>query len=143
MPIGGKLVLKGGETLGGVKKKKKKHKKKPEDEAAAAAAAAAAQGEQAGGSEQQQQEQQPAGGAAVPKAGASGITTKGNTYEQEFSLEMERTKQGKVRSTAWGSSYRAPPEVLHGYTKKINLKTANASERLDLRAAAKHDKFCK
>jgi hypothetical protein len=28
-----------------------------------------------------------------------------------------RPQQPKVRSTAWGSSYRAAPEILHGYDK--------------------------
>ena len=65
----------------------------------------------------------------------------GKTYEEEFSLEMKQALQGKVSSTPWGSSYRAPPEVLHGYDKKIKPK--NASERLDLRSAMKSDKFAR
>jgi hypothetical protein len=36
-----------------------------------------------------------------------------------------------VRSTAWGSTYRAAPEILHGYDRKVTGKTA--SERLDMR----------
>ena len=43
-------------------------------------------------------------------------------------------QQGKTRNTAWGCTYRAPPEILHGYDKKVTGKTA--SERLDLRWGA-------
>ncbi|KAI8467683.1 MAG: hypothetical protein J3K34DRAFT_523565 [Monoraphidium minutum] len=139
MPIGGKLVLKGGETLGGAvqKKKKKKKSKKGDEEGADPEAAAAGEGEQQEGGE----------GAAVgaaktgAKVDAQGITTKGSTYEQEFDIEMSRLKQGKVRSTAWGCTYRAPPEILHGYDRKVTGQTA--SERLDMRSAAKSDKFSK
>lgn len=38
----------------------------------------------------------------------------GKTYEQEFDLEMAKAKEGKVKNTPWGSSYRAPPTILHG-----------------------------
>lgn len=65
----------------------------------------------------------------------------GKTYEQEFSLQMEKAKSGKVKNTPWGSSFRAPQEVLHGYSAPV--KGANAEERLDLRCAIKTDKFCK
>jgi hypothetical protein len=54
---------------------------------------------------------------------------------------MARLKEGKARSTAWGSTFRAPPPVLHGYDRKV--KGVTASERLDLRAASKADKFAK
>lgn len=54
---------------------------------------------------------------------------------------QQRMSAPKARSTAWGSSYRAPPEVLHGYTKKVT--GANAEERLDLRCASKGDRYCK
>ncbi len=50
-------------------------------------------------------------------------------------------QEGKSKSTPWGSGYRAPPTVLHGYSSKVTGK--NAEERLDLRCAAKSDKFCK
>lgn len=63
------------------------------------------------------------------------------TYEDEFALEMEKAKQGKAKSTPWGSGYRAPPPVLHGYQSKVSGKTPE--ERLDIRAAMKSDKFCK
>ena len=51
------------------------------------------------------------------------------------------TQAPKVRSTPWGASYRAPPTILHGYDKVVS--GSNAQERLDLRCAAKADKFCK
>jgi hypothetical protein len=54
------------------------------------------------------------------------------TYEQEFALEMSVANQGKAKNTPWGSGYRAAPEILHGYTKKVKGKTAE--ERLDMRA---------
>jgi hypothetical protein len=38
-------------------------------------------------------------------------------------------------------SYREAPEILHGYTTKVKGDTA--SERLDMRAATKADKFCR
>jgi hypothetical protein len=47
----------------------------------------------------------------------------------------------KVKTTPWGSSYREAPEILHGYSSKVKGETA--SERLDMRAATKADKFCK
>lgn len=106
-----------------------------------------------------------------PVAGkaAAAITTQGEgTYEQVFSLEMEKARAGKVKNTPWGSSFRAPPQVLHGalcrwkgasdvgellhevcglivatlgppgYDRKVKGKTAE--ERLDMRAAMKADK---
>ena len=54
---------------------------------------------------------------------------------------MEQARQGKTKNTPWGSTFRAPPEILHGYDKKIKPKTA--SERLDVRAAMKSDKFAR
>ncbi|KAK9865328.1 hypothetical protein WJX84_001030 [Apatococcus fuscideae] len=65
----------------------------------------------------------------------------GHAYEQEFPAEVLRAKKPKIRSTPWGSSYRAAPEHLHGYSSKVKGKTAE--ERLDMRAATKADKFCK
>ncbi|KAF5830570.1 hypothetical protein DUNSADRAFT_14336 [Dunaliella salina] len=63
------------------------------------------------------------------------------TYEEDFVYETERMKTGKVRTTAWGATYRKPMEIPHGYTHKITGKTAE--ERLDLRSTTKADKFCK
>ncbi|GAB4817558.1 hypothetical protein N2152v2_004604 [Parachlorella kessleri] len=114
MPVGGKLVLKGGlqVTAHGVEKKKKKKKK-------------AAPLEDLPEEERKQLEEQ--------KKAQTGIS--------EFDLEMAKAKEGKVKNTPWGSSFRAPPEILHGYAKKVKGKTAE--ERLDLRCAVKTDKFCK
>ena len=51
----------------------------------------------------------------VAAKAAAAITTQGEgTYEQVFSLEMEKARAGKVKNTPWGSSFRAPPQVLHG-----------------------------
>ncbi len=65
----------------------------------------------------------------------------GGTYEDEFAPEIARGMKGVVRSNPWTSTMRPPPEILHGYDKKITGK--NASERLDIRASMKADKFCK
>jgi len=71
--------------------------------------------------------------------GASILSLK--SYDEEFELESLKRQEGKARTTPWGSSYRAPPEILHGYSNKV--KGVTADERLDLRCAAKADKFCK
>lgn len=117
MPVGGKLKLKGGQTIG---KPKKKSKRKQEGE-------------------------QPASGDAVEgagKGGAPGVSVQTNqTYEEEFASEIERAKQGKAKSTPWGSGFSAAPDILHGYTTKVTGK--NPEERLDMRCARKTDKFCK
>lgn len=141
MPIGGKLVLKGGATLGGVDKKKAKKKSKKGGDAstvevlsgdAAAAATAAA--------------------AAAAAASAAGPSTAAEelpkdklpaAYEKTFDLEAKRLQQGRERSTAWGATYRAlpPGAVLHGHSAPLRGDTAE--ERLELRAAAKADRYCK
>ncbi|EFN54628.1 expressed protein [Chlorella variabilis] len=120
MPVGGKLVLKGGlrVTSTGVEKKKKK-KKKAEKEV----------------TEEQKKQQE----EALKASGVSVMS--GKNYEEEFALEMAKVKTGKAKATPWGSGYAAAPEILHGYTKKVKGKTAE--ERLDMRAAMKADKFCK
>ncbi|KAL6767417.1 hypothetical protein ACKKBF_B35150 [Auxenochlorella protothecoides x Auxenochlorella symbiontica] len=118
MPVGGKLVLKGGLHVGVEKKKKKKSKKSTKE---------LTEEELATKSEREK---------------AQGISVQNNnTYEQEFALEMQKAKAGKVKNTPWGSSYRAAPEILHGYDRKISGHTAE--ERLDMRVAIKTDKFCK
>lgn len=38
----------------------------------------------------------------------------GGTYEQEFAAEMARAKEGKAKSTPWGSGYGRAPDILHG-----------------------------
>lgn len=65
----------------------------------------------------------------------------GKTYEQEFAPEIERAQTGKSKTTPWGSGYRPAPPLLHGYKRIVTGE--NASERLDMRAAVKADKFCK
>lgn len=46
---------------------------------------------------------------------AAGISVMGGgTYEQEFAAEMARAKEGKAKSTPWGSGYGRAPEILHG-----------------------------
>ncbi|KAK9830578.1 hypothetical protein WJX81_000428 [Elliptochloris bilobata] len=119
MPVGGKLQLKGG-TPWGVKKKKRKRK----------------DAEDAG-------EQLPGlvGTDGKPISVSAVSVQTGKTYEQEFSLEIEKAKEGKVKNTPWGSSFRAPPQILHGYDKPVTGKSAQ--ERLDIRCAVKTDKFCK
>lgn len=132
-------MLKGGVPLKG-SVKKIKHKKSK----AVAAAADSDDEEQ----HVQQEEQAPAGAQPDTQPGATRKVDphainvmSGKSYEQEFDLEQQRMKKPKVKSTPWGSSYRAAPEILHGYTSKVTGK--NASERLDMRAATKADKFCK
>ncbi|GLI64945.1 hypothetical protein VaNZ11_008347 [Volvox africanus] len=128
MPLGGKLVLKGGATLkeveGVEKKKSKKIKRKDEAE------------DIVKGNEPPVDRTKP-----KPVAANAVNVMSGKTYEEEFDLETKRVKEGKAKNTPWGCGYRAPPTILHGYTTKVTGKTAE--ERLDLRAAAKSDKFCK
>lgn len=144
MPIGGKLVLKGGATLGGgVDKKKKKAKKQattttttPNEQeqqpaAAGTAGAAAAAGD---------------GGGAGPSSASREELPRDKlptAYEKAFAIEARRMQQGnRERACAWGAgSYRAPPAVLHGRTAPIKGDTAE--ERLDLRSASKADRYCK
>eukprot|EP00878_Enallax_costatus_P004153 GHUV01004382.1.p2 GENE.GHUV01004382.1~~GHUV01004382.1.p2 ORF type:complete len:121 (+),score=37.86 GHUV01004382.1:250-612(+) len=120
MPIGGQLKLKGGVSL---KKKKEKKPKKVQLEET---------------EEQQDKDDKTEGTKVVP--GAINVMT-GKNYEQEFELEQQRMAQPKVKTTPWGSTYRPAPEILHGYSHKVKGDTA--SERLDMRAATKADKFCK
>lgn len=100
------------------------------------------------------------------------IASGGKTYEEEFALEMVKARQGKAKSTPWGSSFAPPPEVLHGewwehsassstrlcgaYRSRLpcdafqivcvgyNKKVTGktAEERLDMRSAIKSDKVC-
>ena len=128
----GKLVLKGGEQVGSVSKKKGKKKRKPQqqlDEASAAPAEGAA-GDEAG----------PDGAAEGAEPGTAKPPPK-LEYEKEFKFETARMQEGKARSTAWGATYKAPPEILHGYNRKVTGDTYE--ERLDLRCAKKADRMCK
>jgi hypothetical protein len=58
--------------------------------------------------------------------------------------QVKRMAEAKGRTSAWGSNFRAAPEVLHGYSAPL-AKGAQRSveERLDMRSASKADKFCK
>jgi hypothetical protein len=97
MPVGGKLVLKGGlhVTSSGVHKKSNK-KRKAQKEL----------------TEEEKKQKEEADKAAGLQSGIS--IQSGKTYEKEFDLEMSRALDGKIKNTPWGSSYRAPPEILHG-----------------------------
>lgn len=128
MPVGGKLLLKGGESLPVEKKIKKKKQAAP-------------------ASQVKDAETDPTDPNIAKPIQSQGISIQsGKTYEDEFEFEKQRRKEaaaGKamIKNTPWGSSYRAAPEILHGYTKKVTGSTAE--ERLDMRAATKSDKFAK
>jgi hypothetical protein len=111
MPVGGKLVLKGGYkvTSGGVRKKRTTVKQRHGDDVEH-------------GGDEKLDAVQPDGSAAH----------KVKAYEEEFNLEMEKAKRGKAKATPWGSGFTRPPDVLHGYSEKVTGKTAE--ERLDIRA---------
>ncbi|GFH24271.1 uncharacterized protein HaLaN_22034, partial [Haematococcus lacustris] len=125
----GRLVLKGGEPLGGIQKKKAKKPKKVGD----VAEVQDGQVEEASASVVDPSAPKPVDPAAVN-------VMSGKKYEEEFEFEKLRRETGKARSTPWGSTYRQAPEILHGYTKKVLGVTAE--ERLDIRASTKADKFC-
>lgn len=121
----GKLKLKNGQAFGKPALKKKKiHKKKADPE----------------GNEATEVTQQPEGSDPAEAAVATKKLVP-QAYEEEFATEIERAKEGKTKSTPWGSSFGHAPEILHGYKTKVTGKTAE--ERLDMRAARKTDKFCK
>ena len=70
----------------------------------------------------------------------------GKTYDELFPLEVKRANEGKGRSQCFGSSFRHAPDILHGYKtswKKKKKADMSVSERLDLRAATKSDRYCK
>ncbi|KAG1679658.1 hypothetical protein FOA52_006175 [Chlamydomonas sp. UWO 241] len=127
MPVGGKLTLKGGEPLLVERKIKKKKKK----------STGAAEDPEAG----EGQEAAPDPTKPKPANANSNSVLSGKAYEDEFEFEKLRRVEGKTKTCAWGSSYRAAPEILHGYSHKVTGKTAE--ERLDMRAATKTDKFAK
>ena len=84
-----------------------------------------------------------AAGGGTGIGGAVGGPTDKN-YEELFASEMARAQAGKGRTTAWGTNFRPAPEVLHGYSKKLDTsKPLSAEERLDIRASTKADKFCR
>ncbi|KAL6753165.1 hypothetical protein V8C86DRAFT_2733960 [Haematococcus lacustris] len=127
----GRLVLKGGEPLGGIQKKKAKKPKKVGD----VAEGQDGQVEEASASVVDPSAPKPVDPAAVNVMSAGGLL--GAAWLQ---FEKLRRETGKARSTPWGSTYRQAPEILHGYTKKVLGVTAE--ERLDIRASTKADKFC-
>ncbi|KAG7672196.1 hypothetical protein KSW81_005078 [Nannochloris sp. 'desiccata'] len=112
MPVGGKLVLKGGlkVTSTGVTKKKKKRKEEELTEEK---------------KKQREEERKTQGGISVMS---------NKSYEEEFSLEMSKAKEGKAKAAPWSSGYKKAPEILHGYDKKVKGKTAE--ERLDMRSGS-------
>ena len=66
------------------------------------------------------------------------------TYDEQFPHEKARERLGRGRETVFGTNYRAPPAVLHGYDETwANKRNLTREESLDLRAACKADKFCK
>jgi hypothetical protein len=88
----------------------------------------------------------PAGGSAAGGTGIGGAVggPADKNYEELFASEMARAQAGKGRTTAWGTNFRPAPEVLHGYSKKLDTsKPLSAEERLDIRASTKADKFCR
>lgn len=93
------LTTAGGETLG--VKKRKKHKKKPQEEGAEPAA------EQGGGA------------AGEPEGALPTQVKSGQAYEAEFASEIERAKEGKAKSTPWGSGFAKAPEILHGKANQL------------------------
>ena len=60
------------------------------------------------------------------------------SYEELFPSEMKRQTEAKGRTSAWGSNFRAAPEVLHGYAAPLaHGARRTAEEKLDVRAASK------
>ena len=128
----GKLVLKGGEEVKGVSKKKSRMKK---DKTAAASVVAAVEAKE--GDAEDADEPSTSGAAQASTAKPPPKLE----YEKEFKFETARMEEGKARSTAWGATYKAPPNILHGYDRKVQGDTFE--ERLDLRCAKKADRMCK
>ena len=90
----------GGQTIG---KKKKRSKKQPAEGEEGAEGAEGADG--------------PVSQKYVAPDEHTEIATKvktGQTYEEEFASEIERAKEGKLKSTPWGSSFGKAPDILHG-----------------------------
>jgi hypothetical protein len=50
----------------------------------------------------------------------------GKTYEDEFSLEMAKAREGKSKATPWGSGYSKAPEILHGAWGMLLFKGPSA-----------------
>ena len=147
MPLG-KLTLKGGETLGGVKKKKKKKQSASTPAAldsadrfsSAADEAAAAPTQPKSSTHAAEEQAQDAAGKQSASAHPARVDPK-LQYEREFEHEAERMSKPKARANAWGVTYQEPPPILHGYDRKVTGDTYE--ERLDLRCAKKADRMCK
>jgi len=120
----GKLVLKGGVQLPIEKKQRSTNSHRAERADAAEEAAEAGTGAAAGGI-----------GGEVGKAPSL-------SYEELFPAEQRHLAAARGRTTAWGTNYRAAPEVLHGYSARLS-GPLSAEQKLDVRSAAKADKFCK
>ena len=85
----------------------------------------------------------PQGGEAVGIGGDVGAKPT-KSYEELFPSEVKRQAEAKGRTSAWGTNFRAAPEVLHGYSQPLAQGAKRtAEERLDVRAATKADRFCK
>lgn len=132
MPIGGKLVLKGGVTLaGGVDKKKKKKAK-------SVTAGEGAEPTNDAGNE--------ADGAAPGQPGASGAVgtgskppsavpatavnvMSGKAYEQEFEFETKRMEEGKVRCCPGSTTF---VQLLHvptlGQHRSVSLHCSRSNK---------------
>lgn len=131
--VPGRLLLKGG--VGLVERKPQRKRKATANAAAEPAPTAAASDEAAGGA-----------GEAPAVAGIGGAVGQKptSTYEDLFPLESKRLAEAKGRTAPYGTNYRAPPAVLHGYTAPLDRSAPLSAEaRLDLRSAAKADKFCR
>lgn len=124
--VPGKLLLKGGVPL--VQKEESAAKREKRLRRAAVAAAA-------------EEAEEAAGGAAAGIGGAVGKAPT-QTYEQLFPAEVARATEGKGRTAAWGTNYRAAPEILHGYSAPLTGKLT-VEQALDKRAAQKADKYCR
>jgi len=129
--VPGKLLLKGGVPL--VQKEESAAKREKRLRRAAVAAAAAEAEEAAGGA---------AGGGAAAGIGGAVGKAPSQTYEQLFPAEVARATEGKGRTAAWGTNYRAAPEILHGYSAPLTGKLT-VEQALDKRAAQKADKYCR
>jgi hypothetical protein len=165
--VGGALKLKGVGPL--ITKKESSGKKKEKKRAAAAAAAAAAEAAEVRRMPSAQRVARirpvpPTAGATLLRRSAQRLTLtlsrscqggeavgiggdvggkQNKSYEELFPSEAKRQSEAKGRTSAWGSNFRAAPDVLHGYAAPLAQGARRtAEEKLDVRAATKADKFC-
>mmetsp|Transcript_38727 Transcript_38727/g.65197 ORF Transcript_38727/g.65197 Transcript_38727/m.65197 type:complete len:153 (-) Transcript_38727:236-694(-) len=145
--VGGKLNLKGAVPLlkQELKKKKKKKKVKGPDEGEEGVEGPAegleGPSEGAEGTELTVVKKEGAVKEVKKDLGGIDIMAPGKGYEQLFPYESQRAKEAKGRSQCYGTNYRAAPEILHGYNRKVKGDTHE--ERLDMRCGQKADKHCK